>query len=74
MKTVKSPKDTSQPHYTQINDLVLLVAENKYNNKLFNVMDIDGNTPKEFSVNWRTASHVREEIFQHLEKQGTLKN
>lgn len=61
-------------HYMQINDLIVLIAENKQNEKLFNVMDIDGNIPNEFSVNWRTASHVREEVFLYLIKQGILKD
>ncbi len=61
-------------HYLQINDLVVLIAENKQGDKVFNVIDADGNTPKDFSVNWRNAQHVKQEIIEHLEKQGTLKN
>ena len=69
---VKKSERYEPTHYTQLNDLIVLIAENKQNNKVFNVIDIDGNTPKEFSVCWRSAQHVREEIIQHLEKQGTL--
>lgn len=61
-------------HYMQINNLVVLIAQNKHSNKVFNVIDADGNTPKDFSVNWRNAQHVRQEILEHLEKQGNLKN
>ncbi len=68
-------KEIYEPtHYTQINDLIVLIAQNKQNDKVFNVIDAEGNTPKNFSVNWRTAQHVKQEIFEHLNKQGTLIN
>jgi hypothetical protein len=61
-------------HYAQINDLVVLIAQNKQNNKVFNVINVDGKTPENFSVCWRNASHVKQDILEHLEKQGTLIN
>lgn len=59
-------------HYLQLNDLIVLMAENKQNDKVFNVIDTEGNTPKNFSANWRNAQHVREETIEHLKKQNAF--
>lgn len=68
-------RDFYEPkYYQQINDLIVLVACNKENDHIFNIIDIYGNTPKEFSVCWRNAQHVRQDIIQHLDKQGKLIN
>lgn len=65
-------KQKYQPYaYTQINELMLLVARNQ-NAFLFNVVDIDGNIPNDFSVNWRNSEHVKQEIYNHLKQKGLL--
>jgi len=56
-----------EPHYTaQIGAYVILIATNKHKETLFNVVDIYGNMPANFSVNWRTASHVRQELLENI--------
>jgi hypothetical protein len=51
-----------QKQYAQVGNYIVLIAENKHKDKLFNVLDIYGNIPPDFSVNWRTAQHVRQEL------------
>jgi hypothetical protein len=52
-----------QNSYMQIANKILLVATNNDKDFLFNVVDLNGNTPIDFSANWRTAQHVKHELF-----------
>ena len=53
-------------HYKQLNDLVLLIAQNKQKDTLFNVIDINGKTPVGFSACWRIAQHARQELIEYF--------
>lgn len=56
-------KDKYLPqYYFQENGYIVLIACNKANDKLFNVLDLEGNTPFGFSSNWRIFSEVQKEI------------
>lgn len=56
-----------EPEYTaQIGAYIILIATNKQKERLFNVIDIYGNMPENFSVNWRTASHVKQELLENI--------
>lgn len=60
-------KDHYEPKYYQhVNDLIVLIAKNKENETLFNVINIDGETPKNFSANWRSPHHVVQELKKYL--------
>lgn len=60
-------RDFFEPiNYAQIEDLIVLMAENKEKEKLFNVIDLKGNIPKGFSVNWRIANHVKSELKEYF--------
>ena len=69
---VKKSEMYEPTHYTQVHDLVVLMAQNKHKDKVFNVVDIDGKTPNDFSACWRNAQHVKEEITTYLQKQKLL--
>lgn len=61
-------KEMYEPtHYTQFHDLIILIAENKEKDRLFNVIDIDGKTPNNFSANWRSANHVKQDLLENIE-------
>lgn len=63
---VKKSEIYEAKHYTQIHDLIVLMAQNKHQDKVFNVINIDGKTPNNFSACWRNAQHVKEEIINYL--------
>ncbi len=52
--------------YQQVNDLIVLIVTNKEKDFLGNVLDVNGNAPKDFSVCWRSLSHIKQEIKQYL--------
>ena len=53
--------------YQQINDLIVLIVTNKEKEDfLGNVLDVNGNTPKEFSVCWRNLSLIKQELKEYL--------
>ncbi len=52
--------------YQQVNDLIVLIVTNKEKDFLGNVLDANGNTPKDFSVCWRNLSHIKQEIKEYL--------
>lgn len=57
------PKDKYQiEFYTQEGKYIILIASNKEKNIVCNVVDIYGNIPKDFSVNWRHFAHIQQEI------------
>lgn len=41
---------------------MVLVAENKKGDKLLNIIDSNGNTPSGMSANWRTSSHILNDV------------
>lgn len=52
-----------EPQYTmQHGKYVVLIVANKKKDVLFNILDIYGNTPPEFSVCWRSAYHIKKEL------------
>ncbi len=51
--------------YHQVNDLIVLIV-NKEKNFLGNILDANGNTPKDFSVCWRNLSHIKQELKEYL--------
>lgn len=56
-------KDLFQPKsYTQINQYIVLIAENKDYGMVGNILDLDGNIPNGFCVNWRNLSIIKEEL------------
>lgn len=55
-----------QKLYSQIGEFIVLIVENKHKDVLFNVIDVYGNIPPDFTVNWRTAQHIRQELYNHL--------
>jgi hypothetical protein len=62
----RKKKDRFEPYaFQQINDLMLLVAKDK-EGYIFNLVDLDGNTPPNFSVNWRSISHIKQDLKEHL--------
>lgn len=68
----RKKKQRYEPYaYRQISDLILLVAVNQ-KDYIFNMVDIDGNIPKNFSVNWRNSEHVKQELYQYLKEKGLL--
>lgn len=57
------PKDKYQSeYYFQIEEYIVLIACNRLKEIVCNVVDIYGNIPKDFSVNWRNFAHIQEEI------------
>jgi len=55
-----------EPQYTtQEKDLIILIVANKEKDILCNVLNIYGETPKGFSVNWRNYEHIKQEISQY---------
>jgi len=59
-----------EPEYTtQIGPYIVLIAANKNKEILFNVIDIYGNMPVNFSANWRSASHVKQELLENIKNQ-----
>lgn len=46
------------------NDYYILEVINKYNDRLFNIVDHQGLTPKNFIVNWRNFAHIINELKQ----------
>lgn len=56
--------------WKQFNDVVLLVA-NKGTDFVFNVLDLNGKTPKGFCVNWRNAQLVKDELYKYLKTNQT---
>jgi len=60
--------------FMQIENLIVLIAQNRLKDNVFNIIDCDGKTPKEFSANWRNAQHVKLEVLQYLENKNLLVN
>ena len=57
------PKDKYQiEYYTQEGKYIILIACNRLKEIVCNVVDIYGNIPKDFSVNWRHFAHIQQEI------------
>lgn len=57
------PKDKYQiEYYFQVENYIILIACNRLKNIVCNVVDIYGNIPKDFSVNWRNYAHIQQEI------------
>lgn len=52
--------------YQQVNELIVLIVTNKEKDFLGNVLDANGNTPKDFSVCWRNLSHIKNELKEYL--------
>lgn len=53
-------------YYKQVNDLVILIAQNKQKDTLFNIINLEGTTPSGFSACWRIALHIRQELLEYL--------
>ena len=61
------PKERYRPmYYKQLNNVVLLVAQNHEKDTFFNVIDIEGNIPEGMSVCWRCASLAKEDLIDYL--------
>lgn len=59
----RKEKDKYEPQYTyQEGNYIVLIVANKEKDILFNILDVWGNIPPEFSVNWRTAQHIKQEL------------
>ena len=61
------PKEKYHPIATfESNNLDVYVCGRKVDNDLydllFNVLDFEGKTPKGMSANWRTYSHIKQEL------------
>lgn len=57
------PKEMYSPViYSQLNNLIVLVAQNKANDTLFNILDVDGKTPAGMSACWRIYSEFVKDI------------
>ncbi len=64
-------KEIFEPQYfCQHYDLIVLIASNKEKNIVGNILDIDGNTPKDFCVNWRNLSIIRQELEEYKQLQS----
>jgi len=48
--------------YFQHKNLFVLIACNKNKDILFNAIDENGNTPYNFSVNWKTWTIIKDEL------------
>lgn len=49
-----------------LNDLIVFSVKNKDNDFLFNILNIDGRTPKTMSVNWRSIHHIKQDLSEHI--------
>jgi hypothetical protein len=49
-----------------LNDLIIFSVKNKDNDFLFNILNSDGRTPKTMSVNWRSISHIKQDLAEHI--------
>jgi hypothetical protein len=49
-----------------LNDLIIFSVKNKDNDFLFNILNTDGTTPKTMSVNWRSISHIKQDLAEHI--------
>lgn len=48
--------------YFKYNEYYIFVAENSNQEKLFNVLDINGNFPSQCSACWRSWQHILHEL------------
>jgi len=48
--------------YSQLNNLIVLVAQNKAKDTLFNILDVDGKTPVGMSACWRIYNEFVKDI------------
>ena len=48
--------------YIQEQKYIVLIAGNRSKSLVCNVVDIYGNVPKDFSVNWRNFFHIEQEL------------
>jgi hypothetical protein len=52
-----------EPHYYfQEGNLIVLMAVNKFKDAVFNILDLDGKVPQEFSSCWRNLEHIRKDL------------
>jgi len=49
-----------------INGLIVFSVKNKDNDFLFNILDIEGRTPKTMSVNWRSIQHIKQDLSEYI--------
>jgi hypothetical protein len=52
--------------FTQVENLIVLVAIDRDKKMMGNVLDLDGNTPSDMCVNWRILPIVRKDLDQHF--------
>lgn len=61
------PKDQYKIHfYYEFNGLFVLIAFNREKHGICNVVDENGNIPKDFCVNWRNHNHIIQELTEKL--------
>jgi hypothetical protein len=48
--------------YIQEQKYIVLIAANRFKDLVCNIVDIYGNVPKDFSVNWRNFFHIEQEL------------
>jgi len=57
------PKEKYLPMvYSQLNNLIVLVAQNKAKDTLFNILDVDGKTPNGMSACWRIYNEFVKDV------------
>ncbi|MBF7090478.1 hypothetical protein IUY40_02820 [Flavobacterium sp. ALJ2] len=55
-----------KPHYYfQEGDLIVLMVVNKFKDAVFNILDLDGNVPKEFGSCWRNLHHIKQDLTKY---------
>jgi len=57
-----------------LNDLIVFSVKNKDDDFLFNILDIEGRTPKTMSVNWRSIQHIKQDLSEHITLNTTNMN
>lgn len=58
-----------EPHYYfQEGNLIVLMAVNKHKESVFNILDLDGKVPKEFSSCWRNIQHIKQDLTKYNSK------
>lgn len=58
----KKSEQYKPQYYAQHEDLIVLIAATKDKDAVGNIIDLDGNTPKDFCVNWRNLSIIKHEL------------
>ncbi|EJL66282.1 hypothetical protein [Flavobacterium sp. CF136] len=55
-----------EPHYYfQEGGLIVLMAVNKFKDAIFNILDLDGNVPREFGSCWRNIQHIKQDLTKY---------